>query len=126
MRIRILQLLLFKKITNRRLFHSAQPILIILFETFRGKGSRSKSVVNSVNLFRNSIASSTSFRNGVIWVRQELHPGQLVTIFKGFNRLWKVFVNNFINRQWSRFVGRYLYQNQRAHAHLGFQELSLV
>ena len=53
----------FKKITNRRLFHSAQSSLIYLFETFRSKVSRSKSVVNRVNLFRISIASSTSFRD---------------------------------------------------------------
>ena len=36
----------------------------ILFETFRSRESRSKFVVNSINLFRISIASSTSFRNG--------------------------------------------------------------
>ena len=36
----------------------------ILFETFRSKVSRSKFVVNSVNLFSISIASSISFRNG--------------------------------------------------------------
>ena len=36
----------------------------ILFEIFRSKGSRFKSLVKSVNLFRISIASSTSFRDG--------------------------------------------------------------
>ena len=35
-----------------------------LFETFRNKGSRSKSVVNSVNLFKISIASLISIRDG--------------------------------------------------------------
>ena len=32
----------------------------------------------------------------------------IAAIFNGFNRLWKVFVNNFIKRQWSKFVGHYL------------------
>ena len=36
----------------------------ILFETFWSKGSRSKSFVNSANLLRILIASSTSFRDG--------------------------------------------------------------
>ena len=37
---------------------------LIFFETFRSKGSRSKSVVNSVNLFRISNALLTSFFDG--------------------------------------------------------------
>ena len=63
MRIRI-PLLFFKKSTDRRLFHSAQSSLIEFVWGFRGKESRSKSVVKSVNLFRISIASSTLFRDG--------------------------------------------------------------
>ena len=100
-----------KKITNRR-----------LFQTFRSKGS----VVNSVNLFRISIPSSTSFLDGGGMGLSGTSSSSLLPISNGLNRLWKVFVNSFVNKQWSKFVGRYLYQNQRAHLHLGFQELSLV
>ena len=46
------------------MFHSAQSSLIDFVWDFRSKGSRSKSVVKIVNLFRISIASSTLFRDG--------------------------------------------------------------
>ena len=53
-----------KKITNRRLFILSNLIWFILFETFGSKRPRAKSVMNSVNLFRISIASSISFCDG--------------------------------------------------------------
>ena len=55
----------FKEITNRRLFIFC-PVFFDLFclRLFRSKGSRSKFILNSVNLFRISVASSISFRNG--------------------------------------------------------------
>ena len=49
----------FKKVANRGLFHSVQSSLIYFLSDFQNK-----SVVNSVNLIRVSIASSTSFCDG--------------------------------------------------------------
>ena len=95
----------FKKILNRRLFHSVQSSLIYFVWDFQ-KGSRSKSVANSVNLCRILIASSTSFRddgdNGSLGTSSSslLPCSSVLTSCEGIR------------------------QNQRAHLHLGFQGLS--
>ena len=106
-RIRICSYYFFKKSLIEDCFILSKILWLILFETFRSKGSRSKSVVNSVNLFRISIASST-FRDGEDMGSSGTSSSSLLPIFNGFNKLWKVFANNFVNRQWSRFAGHCL------------------
>ena len=126
-RIRICSYYFFKKSLIEDCFILSKILWFILFETFRSKGSRSKSVVNSVNLFRISIASSNFFCDffGDMGLSgtpsSSLLPSSTVSI--GCGRFSVQF------RQQTMAEIRWwlpLYQNQRAHLHLDFQELSLV
>ena len=102
------------------MFHSAQSSLIDFVWDFRSKGSRPESVVNSVNLFRVSIASSTLFCDGGDMGSSGTSSSSLLpssTVSIGCGRFSLQFRQQaMVEIRWRLS----LYQNQRAHQHHRF------